>query len=162
MAESDKDTLPVIARGERVTINYEIRLPDDRVVDSTFETEPFSFTVGDGSFDDKLEESLLGLPLGEQTRILLTPEYGFGQRSAELVHELPRSHFPADMLPVPDQVIEFTLPTGEPVAGTVVAANEETVTVDFNHPLAGHNIQLIVHVLEIDGALADPRVEPCA
>jgi len=143
-------TAPVVTRGARVTLHYEIRMPDDRVVDSTFETEPFTFVVGDGSFEPNLEEALLGLAEGEQTRILLTPEYGFGQRSEELVHELPRSSFPEGMPLVVDHLVEFELPTGEPVAGQVVAVNEDSVTVDFNHPLAGHNIQFIVNILSVE------------
>ncbi len=152
-SDADKSTPtsgPVIHPGARVTLNYEIRLPDDRVVDSTFETEPFSFTVGDGSFEPTLEESLLGLTEGEQTRILLTPEFAFGPRDPELVLEMSRSHFPADMPLVVDHLVEFNLPTGEPVAGQVLAVGDDTVTVDFNHPLAGHNIQFIVHILSIE------------
>lgn len=148
---TDSETgTPVVARGSRVTLHYEIRLPDDRVVDSTFETEPFSFTVGDGSFEPKLEEALLGLAEGEQTRILLTPEYGFGERSQELIHGLPRATFPSDMPLVVGHLVEFELPTGEPVAGQVVAVTEESATVDFNHPLAGHNIQFLVNILAVE------------
>ena len=142
--------VPVIARGALVTLHYEIRLADDRVVDSTFESEPMQFVVGDGSLDPRLEESLLGLPEGERTRILLTPEFAFGSPDPEMVHELPRAEVPNDLALSVDDLVEFNLPNGDTVAGTVRAINEETLLVDFNHPLAGMNIQFIVNVLAVE------------
>ncbi len=142
--------VPVIKRGATVTLHYEIRLPDNRVADSTFETEPMVFVVGDGSLDSRLEESLLGLPQGEQTRILLTPEYAFGDPDPEMFHELPRADVPDDLSLSVDDLVEFNLPNGDTVAGTVRAINEDTLLVDFNHPLAGMNIQFIVNVLSVE------------
>lgn len=142
--------VPVIARGAHVTLHYEIRLPDDRVVDSTFESEPMQFVVGDGSMDPRLEESLLGLPEGEQTRILLTPEFAFGEPDPDMIHELPRADVPNDLALSVGDLVEFDLPNGDSVAGAVRAINEETLLVDFNHPLAGMNIQFIVHVLAVE------------
>ncbi len=145
-----KTTLPVITRGATVTLHYEIRLPDNRVADSTFDAEPMIFTVGDGSLDARLEESLLGLPQGEQTRILLTPEYAFGNPDPDMIHELPRADVHDDLSLSIDDLVEFNLPNGDTVAGTVRAINEETLLVDFNHPLAGMNIQFIVNVLAVE------------
>lgn len=141
--------MPVITRGAQVTLHYEIRLADDRVVDSTFDAEPVQFVVGDGNLAPRLEESLLGLPEGEQTRILLTPEFAFGDPDPELVHELPRADVPGNLSFHVDDLVEFNLPNGDIVAGMVRAINEDTLLVDFNHPLAGMNIQFIVHVLSV-------------
>ncbi|MBN2872013.1 MAG: peptidylprolyl isomerase [Halothiobacillaceae bacterium] len=150
MTEDDTSTRPTITENSEVTIHYEIRLPDDRVVDSTFDGEPVTVRLGAGAFAPRLEEALIGLPLGEHTRILLTPEYAFGQPDPGNVHRMPRGQFPEDMTLEPQRVIEFDLPNGEAVPGTVKAVTDESVTVDFNHPLAGHNIQFIVQVLGID------------
>lgn len=157
---SDANTaVPVITRGATVTLHYEIRLPDNRVADSTFETEPMVFVVGDGSLDSRLEESLLGLPQGEQTRILLTPEYAFGDPDPEMLHELPRADVPDDLSLSVDDLVEFNLPNGDTVAGTVRAINEDTLLVDFNHPLAGMNIQFIVNVLAVEPPAQAPVQE---
>jgi FKBP-type peptidyl-prolyl cis-trans isomerase SlpA len=147
---------PVIVRGAQVTLHYEIRLSDDRVVDSTFESEPMQFVVGDGSLDPRLEESLFGLPEGERTRILLTPEFAFGAPDPEMIHELPRADVPDDLSLGIDDLVEFNLPNGDTVAGIVRAINEETLLVDFNHPLAGMNIQFIVHVLAVESPRPGP------
>ncbi|WP_322521585.1 peptidylprolyl isomerase [Guyparkeria halophila] len=154
MSDADTSNLPTIGKDSEVTIHYEIRLPDDRVVDSSFDDEPLTVTLGSGAFEPRLEEALVGLPLGEYTRILLTPQYAFGQPDASNVHTMPRGRFPEDMNLEPQLVVEFDLPNGESVPGTVTALTEDAVTVDFNHPLAGQNIQLIVKVLAIDGTPA--------
>jgi FKBP-type peptidyl-prolyl cis-trans isomerase SlpA len=154
MSDAEKPDLPTVAKDSEVTLHYEIRLPDDRVVDSSFGDEPFTVTLGGGAFEPRLEEALIGLPLGEFTRILLTPEHAFGMPDPGNVHTMPRARFPEDMQLEPQLVIEFDLPNGESVPGTVTAVTEEAVTVDFNHPLAGRNIQFIVQVLAIDGRLA--------
>lgn len=151
MTDADTSTLPTIEKDSEVTIHYEIRLPDDRVVDSTFGDEPFTVRLGSGAFEPNLETALVGLPLGEYTRILLTPEYAFGMPDPSNVHTMPRGRFPEDMRLEPQLVIEFDLPNGDAVPGTVTALTEDAVTVDFNHPLAGQNIQLIVQVLSLDG-----------
>ena len=145
------NSTPLIARGDTVTLHYALRLPDDREVDSSFDAEPFTFTLGDGQFEPRLEEALIGLPLGEQTRILLTPEFAFGQPDPEMIHELARSEVPHHLALHLNDVVEFDLPNGDAIAGTVRAIGEETLTVDFNHPLAGMNVQLIGHILAITG-----------
>ena len=149
-----KSDLPTIGKDSEVTIHYEIRLPDDRVVDSSFDAEPFTVKLGGGAFESRLEEALVGLPLGEYTRILLTPQYAFGQPDPSNVHTMPRGRFPEGMNLEPQLVIEFDLPNGEAVPGTITAVTEDAVTVDFNHPLAGQNIQFIVQVLAINGQSA--------
>ncbi|MGM0517412.1 MAG: FKBP-type peptidyl-prolyl cis-trans isomerase [Pseudomonadota bacterium] len=151
MSDADNPDLPTVEKDSEVTIHYEIRLPDDRVVDSSFDDEPFTVKLGGGAFEPRLEEALVGLPLGEYTRILLTPQYAFGMPDPGNVHTMPRGRFPEDMNLEPQLVIEFDLPNGESVPGTVTAVTEDAVTVDFNHPLAGQNIQFIVQVLAIDG-----------
>ncbi len=154
MSDADTSDLPTIGKHSEVTVHYEIRLSDDRVIDSTFDDEPFTVKLGAGTFEPRLEEALVGLPLGEYTRILLTPQYAFGMPDPSNVHTMSRGRFPEDMDLEPQLVIEFDLPSGESVPGTVTALTEDDVTVDFNHPLAGQNIQFMVRVMAVDGQTA--------
>ncbi|MGC9456609.1 MAG: FKBP-type peptidyl-prolyl cis-trans isomerase [Halothiobacillaceae bacterium] len=144
-----------IDRHSRVTLHYEVQIEDGTVVDSTFEAEPLSFAMGDGQLLPNLEDCLLGLTEGEQTRILIPASEGFGYRTTEAIHDVPRADFPEGLDPQPQQVIDFQTPTGESVPGMVVEAGEDTVRVDFNHPLSGHDIQFIVHVLSVEGPTAE-------
>ncbi|MFP4154598.1 MAG: FKBP-type peptidyl-prolyl cis-trans isomerase [Halothiobacillaceae bacterium] len=142
-------TQPKIDRHSRVTLHYELQIGDGTVVDSTFGSEPLVFAMGDGQLLPNLEDCLIGLAEGEQTRILIPASEGFGYRSTEAIHDLPRSDFPEGLDPQPQQVIDFATPTGDSVPGMVIEVGDETVRVDFNHPLSGHDIQFVVHILAV-------------
>jgi len=148
MSETQNDTL--ITRDSLVTLHYEVRIEDDTVVDSTFDGEPMQFRMGDGQLLPNLEDCLLGLPVGEKTRILIPASEGFGFRTTEAIQDMPRADFPAEIVPEPRLVIEFQTPNGQSVPGMVLDVDDETVRVDFNHPLAGHNIQFIVNILAVE------------
>jgi FKBP-type peptidyl-prolyl cis-trans isomerase SlpA len=76
-----------------------------------------------------------------------------------MFHELPRADVPDDLSLSVDDLVEFNLPNGDTVAGTVRAINEDTLLVDFNHPLAGMNIQFIVNVLAVEPPAQAPVQE---
>ena len=138
-----------IAPGCAVTLEYRLLLEDGTVADEAGHDEPLHFTVGDGSMLAQLESHLHGLKTGEQVRFLLGPEEAFGFRDEENIHEMPRSEFPSEMPLDPGTVIAFAAPSGQEVPGTVSAVAGERVTVDFNHPLAGHAVTFEVKVISV-------------
>lgn len=151
MTDSDIRIQP----NSHICIHYQLLFPDNREIDSSFDGDPVCLQLGQGAFEANLEQAMIGLALGEQTRILLQPQYAFGHRDPNNVHRMARTQFPADITLQEQQVIEFDLPNGQSVPGTITALDDNKAEVDFNHPLAGHNIQFIVHVLEVDGHKAE-------
>lgn len=135
--------------GRYVTLHIRITLDNGIVAEDTFDDEPLAFAVGDGSVVAGLEEALIGMTCGERTRILISAAEGFGLRDEGNVHAMPRAEFPPGVDVAPGLVIGFSTPSGDEVAGTVVEADTETVQVDFNHPLAGHNLTVDVEILDI-------------
>lgn len=138
----------VIGPGREVTLHYRMRLEDGTVVDET-EAEPLTFTVGDGTLIPGLESFLTGLAAGAEERFLIAPEEAFGLRDPDNVHTLARSEFPAEMPLEPGTVIGFSTPSGEELPGMVVEADADRVMVDFNHPLAGHQLTFEVRVVAV-------------
>lgn len=138
-----------VQTGRHVTMNIRIIMDNGIVAEDTFEDEPLMFVVGDGSVLPKLEEALIGIGVNEPTRILITAAEGFGAHDPDNVHEMPRADFPPNVDVAPGLVIGFNTPAGDEVAGTIVNADTETVAVDFNHPLAGHNLTVDVEILAI-------------
>jgi FKBP-type peptidyl-prolyl cis-trans isomerase SlpA len=141
--------LKTINLTSRVTIHYRITLEDGTVADDTWEDNtPLSFTLGDGTMLPKLEQSLLGLEQGNKESLLLSPEEAFGYPDSENVHQLELSDF--DSPPHPGEIIGFTTPNGEEIPGMVIEVEDGIVTVNFNHPFAGHTLQFDLHILEVD------------
>jgi FKBP-type peptidyl-prolyl cis-trans isomerase SlpA len=139
----------LISVGSQVVMHYSITLPDGTVADSSFQGEPLSFTMGDGSLIPGLELALYGLGPGERQTLTLTPEQTFGYPDPANVHEMARSDFPDDMPPGEGQIIEFSTPGGDSVPGSIVEVAGERVKVDFNHPLSGLELVFSVEILSV-------------
>ena len=145
-----------IVPGSAVTLHFSLALTDGTEAISTFGEEPLSFHVGDHTFQPTLELALYGLKAGDEQTLTLTPEQAYGAPDPGLLQQMPLSDFGEDMQPEPDQVISFALPGGEQTMGVVREVGDTHATVDFNHPLAGHEVIFRVQILEV--GLPDPTV----
>jgi FKBP-type peptidyl-prolyl cis-trans isomerase SlpA len=138
-----------IGVGSRVVMHYAITLPDGTIADSSFQGEPLSFTMGDDSLIPGLELALYGLGPGGHQTLTLTPDQTFGYPDPANVQEMPLSDFPDELAPEEGQIIEFSTPGGDSVPGSIVEVAEETVKVDFNHPLSGLELVFTVEILSV-------------
>lgn len=133
-------------------MHFTLRLvQDDFLVDTTDGGEPMTFIVGDGDWLPAMEEKLLGLKPGDVRRFDIPAEqaYGPAEIDEDNLQNFPISDFPADMELVPGQVIGFTTPDGDELPGTIMGMTDEIVTVNFSHPLAGHDLVFEVEILEV-------------
>jgi FKBP-type peptidyl-prolyl cis-trans isomerase SlpA len=138
-----------IVPGARVRLHLAINLEDGREAISTFGEEPLECVMGDGTLQPGLELALYGLSADDEQRLRLLPEQAYGQRDTGLIRHMPLSDFEAAFTPEVGQIIAFALPNGEEAAGTVLSVEHGQVEVDFNHPLAGHEIEFVVKILEV-------------
>lgn len=138
-----------IKAGSRVTLHFRIASGGNEIVD-TFGASPETIVLGQNEIDPRLEWMLQGLAEGEHHTYHLDPVQAFGERNETLVKRLPRSDFPANLNTMPGQVVEFPMPNGQIFSATLVAADAEIVTVDFNHPLAGKPVEFEVQVLSVE------------
>ncbi|MDH3354834.1 MAG: FKBP-type peptidyl-prolyl cis-trans isomerase [Chromatiales bacterium] len=140
--------MSTIQSNSRITLHYRISLEDGTVADDTWEDDtPLTFTLGDGTMLAKMEESLLGLAEGAEESLTLSPEQAFGYPDSENMHQLERADF--EITPEPGQIIGFTTPNGEELPGMVIEVDDAMVTVNFNHPFAGHTLKFDLQILEI-------------
>jgi len=141
--------LPEITSSNEVTLHFAIALCDGTVITTTFDDDPVTLTMGTGNLTENLEKTLYGLKPGEKQSLILEAENAFGPRDEEKAYFMPRSSFPSDMELEPELVISFATPAGDELAGIVQELDEEQVKVDFNHPLAGHDIVFTVQIISI-------------
>ncbi|MGD8568762.1 MAG: FKBP-type peptidyl-prolyl cis-trans isomerase [Gammaproteobacteria bacterium] len=147
---SSAPTSKSIGHGSTVTMHYSLLLEDGTVVDSTFDTdEPLTFTLGDGTLVQGLEYALVDLKPGDQQSINIGPEEGFGYPDPAAVQTMQRKEFSETMELKPGVIIEFDTPSGLQVPGMVKEVKDDTVTVDFSHPLAGHTVTFNVKILDV-------------
>lgn len=136
-----------IGPGKAVTLHFAIKLEDGQIIDSNFDAEPARFEFGDGNIPEGFEQAMLGLKVGEHVELTIAPERGFGMHNPSNIQVLPRSQF-RDMELEPGLVISFQEPGGE-LPGVITDFNDDKVTVDFNHPLAGKTLIFEVEVKAI-------------
>ena len=140
MTSKTTSPLPVVKDNSEIAITFKLELLDGTLVEESVENEPFQFTLGDGTFISTLEELLVGLELGTQAKLTLSPERAFGLPDPENHQTMQRSEFPAEMPLEIGHVIGFNTPTGDEIPGTIHDVTENEVVVDFNHPLAGETV----------------------
>jgi 4-hydroxy-3-methylbut-2-enyl diphosphate reductase len=140
---------PAVAPGSRIELHLEIRLQDGTPALSTLGEAPLSLTLGDGTLPPALEALMAGLTPGAEARFLVSGSDLYGPRDPNNVHWLPLADFPPDPTTEPGQVVAFDTPGGHEVAGLVVKLDADRVHVDFNHPLAGRPLDLLVQVLSV-------------
>lgn len=142
-----------ISPNSRVLLHFELSLDSGDVIDSTFNKQPASFCMGDGSLLPDFEACLLGLEAGQEARFLLPPEQAFGMPNPANIQYFKRHQFAVDTVLEPGLVMNFRDPSGE-IPGVIKSIDLDQVEVDFNHPLAGKSIHFRVHILQVEEAAA--------
>lgn len=139
-----------VSEGTRVYLNFSVSLDDGSEVDSNFGGDPVDFVVGDGSLLPGFERLLFGMSAGERQLFRVEPENAFGQPNDNNVQYLPRDQFDDDAELEIGLVFSFADAGGGELPGLIIAFDEDEVTVDFNHPLAGRRIlfDVLVHRVE--------------
>ncbi len=141
-----------IGPGMEVKLHFALKLEDGTVVDSTFDKEPAVFQVGDGNLPEGFEKAINGFVPGDHKTLEILPEQAFGQRNPNNIQQFPRDQFDSDMELEPGLVLSFADASKSELPGVIDTVTEDTVTVDFNHPLAGRTLSFEVEVLEVTPA----------
>jgi FKBP-type peptidyl-prolyl cis-trans isomerase SlpA len=136
--------------GSKIVIHFSLALEDGSEAFSTRGAEPLTCVLGDGTLRPGLELALYGLKAGDRQTLTLEPDQAYGWHDSQLVQQMQARDFPAGSAPEAGQLIGFTLPNGDETAGLVRAVSGDSVTVDFNHPLAGHKVVFSVEVLSVE------------
>ena len=141
----------MISEGTRVTLNFALVLDDGSEIDSNFEKEPASFSVGDGSLLPGFERALFGLKSGDEATLEILPEEGFGQPNDNNLQTIKRDQFDVGSELVAGMVFSFADAAGGELPGVVKTFDADEVTVDFNHPLAGRTLsfRVAIHNVEV-------------
>lgn len=139
----------IIRAGSRVRLHLSITLEDGTVAEDSFGGEPVEVVIGAGDLHAGLEQPLLGLHASDGRTFRIPPEQGFGLSDPEAVHHMQRADFPDAMDLGPGLIIAFTTPAGDELPGTILEVCGDEVRVDFNHPLAGHELLYKVAILDV-------------
>jgi|YNPMSStandDraft_2_1061718.scaffolds.fasta_scaffold00054_29 peptidylprolyl isomerase len=135
--------------GDRVKVHYTGSLSDGTVFDSSLESEPIEFTLGQGEIIPGFENMIIGMEIGETKKSTIPCEEAYGEFNEDWVVRVPKSQLPANFQPQLGRHYEIAFGDSEPVDFFVVEIDDESVTFDGNHPLAGQDLTFEVKLIEI-------------
>jgi FKBP-type peptidyl-prolyl cis-trans isomerase SlpA len=108
--------------------------------------------MGDGSLLPGFERRLLGMRAGDEAEFRIPPDEGFGTPQDDNIQEIPRREFDEESPLEAGMLFSFADAAGGEVPGMVIAVAEDSVKVDFNHPLSGRTIHFRVRIARVEPA----------
>lgn len=156
VAESGtKEGNPKIADGMDVSLEYTLKLEDQSVIESNVGREAMTYRQGAHEIVPGLERALLGLAKGQKKQVVVKPEDAYGPVDDKAFQEVKKSMIPEKAWKVGAQ-LEAKNPNGESTFPVVTEVKEETVILDFNHPLAGKTLIFDVTILDVKPGQKNP------
>lgn len=140
--------------GVVVTMEYTLTV-DGEVLDTSDGVGPLQFLAGYDNIVPGLEREMIGMKIGDEKKVVVSPAEGYGEFEADAFMEVPRSDFPADMELEEGLELSVTDEDGASRYARVDKISDETIQLDFNHPLAGIELHFDVKVT----ALREPTEE---
>ncbi len=135
-----------------VGIEYTVKdAKTGEVIDSNVGHKPLRFITGKNQIIPGLENQIKSMSAGESADVLVKAEEAYGQQDPNAVQTLPREQFAGIDLQE-GMTLYGQGENGETVQVTVKSFDENSVTIDFNHPLAGKDLLFTVNIKEVRDA----------
>lgn len=153
-----------VEKDKVVFIAYTITSLDDQtVIEHVPEAKPYGFLCGSHFVLPAMEEKLFGLQTGDSFDFILPPQEAFGDYDEEGVMQYPiqellDNHFPEEMLKV-GEILPLQDEEGFPVDAVITEIDDEFVTLDFNHPLAGRTLHYQGKIVAIRDATPEELMQ---
>ena len=137
--------------GQVISMDYTLRV-DGEILDSSAGHAPLEFLQGAGNIIPGLEQELYGMALGESKNVIVQPEDGYGILDPDAFVNVPRDQFPANIPMDIGVEIQVTDESGNPMNARIDSVDDDNVTLDFNHPLAGKELHFDMTIVGLRDA----------
>ena len=131
-----------------VTLDYKLFV-EDELLESTDDGEPIQFLQGHGQIIPGLEDAIFNLKVGDTKKVVIEPENAYGEYDQESIEVAKIEEFSEEVPMDVGTFLDFRDDDDEVLSAQIVEADEETVTLDFNHPLAGKTLTFEITVTDL-------------
>ena len=131
-----------------VTLDYKL-IVEDEMLESTEDGEPIIFIQGIGQIISGLENSLYGMEVGDKKTVVVQPEDAYGEYDPESLQEAKKEEFSEEIPLDVGTFLDLEDDEGDILSAQIIAAEENTVTLDFNHPLAGKTLTFEITLTDL-------------
>ena len=132
-----------------IKVNYTGKLSNGLIFDTSEGKEPIEFILGQERLIPGFEKGLIDMKLNEKKTIEIAKDQAYGEPNPNLIQEVKKAELPQDMEPKVGMGLVSKSPEGQEINLMVVEVKEDSIVIDGNHPLAGHDLIFDVEVVEI-------------
>lgn len=143
-----------VAENKVITINYTLRDDNKKILDSA-QNNDFLYLHGAQNIIPGLESALEGKAVNDELSVSIAPADGYGERNDDMTQVVPKEMFGTEEGIEVGQQFHAASPDGQEIMVTIVAVDDENITVDGNHPLAGVTLHFEVQIMDIRDASAE-------
>ena len=138
-----------VENGNTVSVHYNGTLSDGTEFDSSYTRgEPITFEVGSGQMLPGFDSAVSGMIIGETKDVSIASTDAYGDRNEENVQTIPISTFPEKFDFTKGAMVKGQS-NGQEFMAKIVSTDTHTVTLDFNHPLAGEELNFKIELMDI-------------
>jgi len=144
MSQATQNSLAIVA--------FTGKLDNGEVFMTVDEQKPLSIRLGNSDLPPTVEQELLQMKVGERRKIRVPPEEGYGPRQKELLQTLDSQMMIDKLQPKPGMILALKVDKDgveQKVPATVMSVEGSKITVDYNHPLAGHHLTYDLILLDV-------------
>lgn len=138
-----------VTNGNTIRVHYTGTLTDGTQFDSSEGRDPLEFVVGSGMVIPGFDNGVVGMEIGETRTLEIPAKDAYGQKSEEMIVSIPRGEFGEGFTAEIGEQLLIQLGDGNQIPVTITQIDEETVTLDANHKLAGNDLIFTVTLVEI-------------
>jgi FKBP-type peptidyl-prolyl cis-trans isomerase 2 len=138
-----------VKANDAVKVHYVGKLSNGQVFDSSLEREPLEVTLGQGQLIPGFENGLIDMEVNEKKTITIDKKNAYGEVNEALFHQISKSELPEDIKPEVGMGLVGNSPDGSQQQFVIAKVEEDSITIDANHPLAGHDLTFDLEVVEI-------------
>jgi FKBP-type peptidyl-prolyl cis-trans isomerase SlyD len=151
-----------ISKDKMISLTYELRLDgkEGDVFETAGKDNPLVFLYGAGIMLPAFEAKIAGLTGGTDFNIEIPAKEAYGEVNEEAVVDLPKNIFEVegkfdDELIKEGNTVPMMSTSGQRMNGIVLAVNDESIKMDFNHPLAGEDLHFKGDIIDVRDATAE-------
>ena len=139
----------MIEAGKTVKVHYKGTLNDGTVFDSSEGRDPLQFEMGSDTVIAGFEAAVGAMEIDETKKVTIPSSEAYGDFNEDMVGLIPRTSLPEDITPEVGLILSMQSPDGEmPVR--IVEMDDENLTLDANHPLAGQDLTFDLTLVEVN------------
>lgn len=138
-----------VKNGDTVTIHFTGSLEDKTVFESSIDSKPLIFKVGNTEVIIGIDEAVIGMKEGQEKEIHISSDKAYGPIEKELIIKINKDELPKKLELKLNSELHIPNEDGDPYRVRISDITEDSVELDGNHPLAGKNLIFKIKIVEI-------------